>query len=453
MICRIRKWKDMDRWDWIMVSSFVNHSRIGTQGLIGDLLSRRIEPIDKVKTPFSAVMPISIHFDGTITKRIVKNGREYSLPMLWVRPGDVVLSKIDLKNGAVGILPIDWNYAAVTTHFAVYQPDRSKLVPEYFRLLIQTPHFKLWLSENKSGQDGRTEVKLPDFEKLEIPLPSLQNQNHLVEAYQKALDKANELEAEAQQIEREAQREFESALGLTPPPNLPKRPFQIARFRHIERWSHEGILQRSLLPPESSMERFPMVALGEIIDGIENGWSVQCASRPAKDEEWGILKISAVSSGTFYPSQNKALPKKLEPRPELEVHPGDLVISRCNIARLVGVSCIVGKTPPRLMLCDKLFRVLFKKTSPTHPEFLNAVLKTPSVRQQIEAKVTGTSPTMKNISKQSLLELMLPLPTLPVQYQLADKWQRQLDRAASLRRKAGELRPAAWSDFIAAIFA
>jgi type I restriction enzyme S subunit len=48
----------------------------------------------------------------------------------FARPGNIVVAKIDLKNGAVGIVP-DWPNVVVTNHFAVYSPDCSRLVPEY----------------------------------------------------------------------------------------------------------------------------------------------------------------------------------------------------------------------------------------------------------------------------------------------------------------------------------
>ncbi len=48
-------------------------------------------------------------------------------------------------------------------------------------------------------------------------------------AYQKALDKAAKLDAQAHQIERDAQREFEAALGLTSPPRNRSRPPACAR--------------------------------------------------------------------------------------------------------------------------------------------------------------------------------------------------------------------------------
>jgi len=206
------------------------------------------------------------------------------------------------------------------------------------------------------------------------------------------------------------------------------------------------------MPPEGNAERFPIVAMGEVIVRIQNGWSVQCEGRPAGNDEWAILKISAVSSGAFDPKQNKALPARHKPRPDLEVRPGDLIISRCNITRLVGASAIVRMTSPRLLLCDKLFRVAFRDDSPVHPEYLNAVFKTPTVRQQIESKVTGTSPSMKNISKHSLLEVMFPLPTLQIQNRLAEEWQRRFEQTVYLRKEAEALRVSAWNDFIAAVF-
>jgi type I restriction enzyme S subunit len=146
MICRVARWKDLDRWDWVRVSSVAEHSDLPATS-IGEFLRRRIDPVDRKTTSFADIMPISIHFDGSISKRVLSAGREYTLPMLRVRPGDVVLSKIDLKNGAVGVRPDDWPSAAVTTRFAVYEPDKRKVLPEFFRLLVQSPRFKAWLDD------------------------------------------------------------------------------------------------------------------------------------------------------------------------------------------------------------------------------------------------------------------------------------------------------------------
>lgn len=147
----------------------------------------RNEAVDRTKYQFADLQPITIHFGGTISRRSVKGGRDYTMALKWVRPNDLVLSKIDLKNGALGILPSDWQNAVVTSHFAVYEPDTTRVYPLYLRYLVQTDEFKRWLWANRSGADGRTEVKLPVFEDLEIPLPDLFDQQSIVAAYEAAL--------------------------------------------------------------------------------------------------------------------------------------------------------------------------------------------------------------------------------------------------------------------------
>jgi type I restriction enzyme S subunit len=88
------------------------------------------------------------------------------------------------------------------------------------------------------------------------------------------------------------------------------------------------------------------------------------------------------------------------------------------------------------MLCDKLFRVVWKKQSEIMPEYLDEVMKTPHLRFQIENSLTGSSPTMKNISKPSLLALKLPLPSLEEQKFLVETITAIRLQAAQARENA-----------------
>ena len=78
--------------------------------------------------------------------------------------------------------------------------------------------------------------------------------------------------------------------------------------------------------------------------------------------------------------------------------------------------------------------------SPVLPAYSDEVLKTQHLRQQIEASSTGTSPTMKNISKPALLALRLPLPPLDVQQTLVNAVSQARADAARLRQQAKQLR-------------
>jgi len=69
---------------------------------------------------------------------------------------------------------------------------------------------------------------------------------------------------------------------------------------------------------------------------FEQGWSPQCDSRPAADDEYGVLKVGCVNHGLFKKQENKALPKELKPRLEYLLKKGDLLISRASTKELVG---------------------------------------------------------------------------------------------------------------------
>jgi type I restriction enzyme S subunit len=75
------------------------------------------------------------------------------------------------------------------------------------------------------------------------------------------------------------------------------------------------------------------------------------------------------------------------------------------------------------------------------------------VRRQIETKLTGTSPTMKNISKPALLSLTFPLPPGDDQHALIDALEAGRGEAARLRAEAIAARAAARSAFEAALYA
>src|SRR5690606_26732513 len=106
-----------------------------------------------------------------------------------------------------------------------------------------------------------------------------------------------------------------------------------------------------------------------VVEWIEQGWSPDCENREADDDEWGVLKAGCVNRGRFIEEEHKALPAHFKPPEDLEVHSGDLLMSRASGSRdLVGSVAVVPRCRPRLLLCDKVFRLHVAKD--THRPFL-----------------------------------------------------------------------------------
>jgi type I restriction enzyme S subunit len=73
------------------------------------------------------------------------------------------------------------------------------------------------------------------------------------------------------------------------------------------------------------------------------------------------------------------------------------------------------------------------------PEYIAEVMKLPHLRRQIESSVTGSSPTMQNITKPALLALRFPLPPLSIQKQLVAEITAAREHIATERAAAAKL--------------
>lgn len=227
----------------------------------------------------------------------------------------------------------------------------------------------------------------------------------------------------------------------------------VASFKDLDRWSHEGVLRRVVGGSVGASPWSP-VRLGDVVADLENGWSPQCLDRPAESGEWGVLKVSAASAGKYRESENKALPTSLQPRPRLQVQAGDVLITRASgVANLVGVAAYVEKTQDKLLLCDKLFRILFRAKSPIEPTFVADVLRLHSVRAQIVREFSTESGMMKNVSKPVLLSLTFPLPPIDDQRALITALNSSRAEGAALRAEAAAARANAWRAFEASVYA
>lgn len=413
-----------------------------------EVLTERREPV-QVDGALGDWQAITIKFSGEVLPR--ERTEAFKGAMFAAYPGDLVFSKIDARNGAIGLIPDSITKAVVTSEYPVFTPKADKLRAAYLHHLLRAEHFKADLQRKASGTSGRKRVTPEAFLSLEVPVPALDEQDALVAAYTAALSRAAQLEQEADAIERSGWQAFETALGVAPPPPLPDRPVFVARFKDVERWSHESILRSSTSGPKHQ-HSWPIARLGDLVADLENGWSPKCHDHPAREGKWGVLKLGAVSFGTFDATENKELPASLKPRPEYEVKTGDVLISRANVVRYVGACAYVESTPPHLMLCDKIFRVRFRPDGQLDPRFLAEAMKLKSVREHIESRLTGTSPTMKNISKPALLDIRFPLPDVGTQHRLVREIDSARKIAASKRAEAAALRQSAWATFEAALF-
>lgn len=158
------------------------------------------------------------------------------------------------------------------------------------------------------------------------------------------------------------------------------------------------------------------VPLADLVHGVEAGRSFGSSARPAGPDEWGIIKVSAMTWGEFRSSENKLVTEVDRIDRRYEIKPNDILVSRANTTEYVGAPVLVRDTRPRLLLSDKSLRLIPRQDC--LPDYIVRVLSAPRARRQMSLRATGTKDSMRNISQSVLLSIEVPWVDLDDQAEL-----------------------------------
>jgi type I restriction enzyme S subunit len=112
---------------------------------------------------------------------------------------------------------------------------------------------------------------------------------------------------------------------------------------------------------------------------------------------------------------------------------GDFLLSRANTAELVARSVVVKKAEPRLMLSDKIIRLDVSRQMSR--DFLNLCNNAEHARSHYATNASGTSSSMKNVSREVVLATPIPLPPLAEQSRIVARVNEIRNLCADLREK------------------
>lgn len=162
-----------------------------------------------------------------------------------------------------------------------------------------------------------------------------------------------------------------------------------------------------------------MGVIGDYVTALQAGVSVNAVETDTgcTQGEVGVLKTSAVLRGKFFPWQHKVVVPEDVGRVATSVVADRIIISRMNTPALVGESGYVTADEPHLFLPDRLWQTE-PSQRPHSQRWLSYWLQHPSIRRLITSGATGTSNSMKNISKETVLSLPIPRTPLPEQQKL-----------------------------------
>jgi type I restriction enzyme S subunit len=292
-----------------------------------------------------------------------------------VRQGQFILSRIDARNGAFGLVPENLDGAVVSNDFPSFDLNQERLEPKFLEWLSKTSAFVDLCKAASEGTTNRVRLKEEKFLTMAIPLPPFVEQQRIVARIEELAAKIEE----AQGLRRQALEEAE-------------------------------FLCRSLVFGDKYSILTPMHELVR-----PRGHTVNVKA----DETYHFAGVYSFGRGVFRGQKKSGMDFAYKQLGQLKA--GNFVYPK-----LMAWEGALGVVPHE---CDGLFvspefpifdviedRVL--------PETLDVYFRTPSVWPLIAGESTGTNVRRRRLNPKDFLAYKIPLPSMQTQLRLRQVMQK-----------------------------
>ena len=440
--CFVKRWRDLE--SWITAGDLASYSSQFPLAQLRSLLSPRTELVEQGNS-FGEAQPISLHLTGDISIR--KRVSPYKGRVFVAYPGDIVVSKIDARNGAIGVVPQAIEKAAVTSEFPVFTPKMDLVEPNFIRYVIRTGNFLESLRIQSSGTSGRKRISPGAFLDLLVPLPDLVEQQRILKRYHDVCSQADQLLAEAAAIELRAFQRFEASLGLVSTESVSEEYFEVTRFSQLDRWSHDWIVQSRTVSRSNNLN-VRVVEL-DATGGIQYGLAKSPGNRPLRSPR-PYLRVANVQRWHLDLDTVKFIEVPDDEMEQLRLLQDDVLVCEGGSIDQVGRAALWGGEIDDCVHQNHILRVRVDP-SVVLPIYLVSVLNSGYGQRYFRLRAKRTT-NLASINRSDLAGFPLPLPPVEIQEVLTSDLRVEQEKAGGAVRRSAELRSAAWESFVASVY-
>lgn len=388
-------------------------------------LRRKQIGVDKDSTHDNLPL-VTLHFDGTMEPRNSAKSSESKGRLYSARAGDVIYSKIDARNGAIGVVPDELPQIAVSSEYPVYEVLPDVALPQFIQLLFRTRYFQQIINSMVSGASGRKRVQPTQIETVEVPLPPIAMQQAIVEQWRSAQKAVHTEKAEIGRLEAELMARFVGDLGLSAPANVTRPKTFTASWNDLLRWS-VSFNQTVRSGADLSVGKYSVVELSDILERVQYGTSEKANAIGVGTP---ILRINNIKDRTIDLSELKHIQLPTEVKQRFLLDPGDILLIRTSGSRdLVGTSAVFRERC-EYVYASYLLRLRVRGEA-ADPDFVSWFINSPFGRQQVDA--LSRHIMQNNINSEEIRSLQIPLPSVTEQRAIMRRVKEELSIVRSRR--------------------
>lgn len=397
---------------------------------IGSFLRERPDRIEPNQANFLGLKRIEkIDFSGNI---YLADNTSTRTNMILVKPGDLVISGINVAKGALAVYEGKEDVLA-TIHYSSYEFDKSVIDIEYLKWFLISNKFMNILKEQVGG-GIKTELKPKKFLSLKIKLPDINLQKEIAKKINNVYDEIELLKVTNEEnyelISKLRQSILQEAVQgkLVPQdPNDEPASLLLQKIKEEkERLIKEGKIKKEKPLPPISEDEIPYelpegwewVRLGELCSYIQRGKSPKYSNI----EEIPVISQKCIQWDGFDISKARFIdPMSLDSYTEERfIVPFDLLWNSTGLGTLGRINVYPKIELYNKVVADSHVTVIRPLKEFVCSKYLYLWFAGPIVQSEINNKSTGsTKQTELNIT--TVREYIVPLPPLNEQKRIVEK--------------------------------
>lgn len=418
-----------------------NYSNSYELAKIGDFLLKNRNVVNIEDNEVYNRVTVKINNKGVIlrdTKRGINIGTK---KQYLTKSGQFIISKIDARNGAFGIISNELDNAIVTNDFPLFDVNIQKINPQFLLLITTTKVFIKFAQSCSSGTTNRQRMDIDLFLNQQIPLPILEEQNSIVNNYYNKIEEAKSLAQQATDLEGEIEKYFLEQLDLKPFSLKEKiTSLQTTDYASLDRWDFFSTDTRIAI--ELKKSKFELSSIGKSFHFAKRGFNKSIYQK----DTFKYIEIGAIDPTKGILEAKEVAIKKAPSRATQYVKEGDLIIgtTRPYLKKFAIVSNEYDND-----VCSSGFSVI-KPSKEYHLPYLHQFLKCTYGIEQLKNKMTGG--LYPAITEPELKEIKIPFPKVEMQKEIMTLIDLKKENILNNKELIFSLKAEAKQEFEKAIF-
>ncbi len=354
-----------------------------------------------------------------------------------ISKGQFLLSKIDARNGAFGVVPDVLDGGIITGNFWTFDVDYSIINPHYLTLLTTTQAFVSFCEQASNGTTNRHYLQEPLFLNIKVPVPSLEEQNKLVEEYNKRITKSEDLVKEFQSIDKNILSYFNETIGLKQS-NHQTKLLSFIRYKDItSRWDLFNVTNKLSAD-------VPIYPLGNFIKDIATGTTPPTSKKEYFNGEVKFYTPSDIRGDMYLANTERTLTQKaIDDKKARIFQKGDILF--------VGIGSTVGKVgivSDSIVSSNQQITGIRLDSNKVHPEYVFYYLH--YHKELTTAEYSKT--TLPIINQEKIANIPIPVPAIEQQVEMVAHMNKMRNKINELYNLSIESRFLALKNFETQIF-